>query len=425
VYYSRSPALLFAGPINNFRDPAGDLSIQLPLRAAVGNPNAAANTVYKQLKLIGIDLNNFGLGSLPDISPEQIRQIATLLGVDPLTAGVQPIMMANDYQNPKSIQYGIGVERELSRALTVGADFSYVHTAYLQQNRDLNLPRPFIRTLATDPAQRAFYGLTAGLTGAAPCNLVATPNLPAGSCLRPIANLGQVQVRESTGRALFRALTLRMKFQDRWGQFNAFYVRSKNLSDGDNEREAGGVLYENAYDTSSEYGLSNLDVKHQFVANPVLFLPHGFDFSAAIRLRSGRPIDARMGSDVNQDGVNLDRPFLGPGVPFVRNSFRNRAQYNIDLRVQKRFNLTESQRLTLSVEVFNPFNIDNIELAGSAVTNFCASTSTANCGFLGPTNPNFLSLVDRNPTSARFGSLLLSNNSGSPFQVQAGARYTF
>lgn len=406
VYYSRTPALLFAGPINNFRDPAGDLSIQLPLRAAPGNPNAAANTVYKQLKLIGIDLNNFGLGSLPNISTEQIRQIATLLGVDPLTAGVQPIAMANDYQNPKSIQYGIGVERELNRALTVGADFSYVHTVYLQQNRDLNLPLPTVRSLAVDPAQRAFFGLTSG-------------------GVRPISNLGQVQQRESTGRALFRALTLRMKFQQRWGQFNAFYVRSKNLSDGDNEREAGGVLYENAFDTHSEYGLSNLDVKHSFVMNPVFFLPHGFDVSAAIRLRSGRPIDARMGSDVNQDTVNLDRPFLGPGVPFVRNGFRNRAQYNIDLRAQKKFNLGETPRLILSVEVFNPFNIDNIELAGSAVTNFCASTSTPNCGFLGPTNPNFLQLTDRNPASARFGSLLLNNNSGSPFQVQAGARFTF
>jgi carboxypeptidase family protein len=421
VYYSRTPALLFAGPINNFRDPAGDLSIQLPLTAAPGNPNAAQNTVYKQLKLIGIDLNNFSLGSLPIISTEQIRQIATLLGVDPLTAGVQPIAMANDYQNPKSVQYGIGVERELSRSVTVGADFSYVHTAYLQQNRDLNLPLPFVRSLALDPAQRPFFGLITG-PNAAPCNLVTTPP---NSCRRPILGPLQIQVRESTGKALFRALTLRMKFQQTWGQFNAFYVRSKNLSDGDNEREAGGVLWENSQDTHSEYGFSNLDVKHQFVMNPVFFLPHGFDFSAAIRLRSGRPIDARMGSDVNQDGINLDRPFHGPGVPFVRNAFRNKAQYNIDLRAQKRFNVGETRRIILSIEVFNPLNIDNIELAGSTVTNFCSSTSAANCGFLGPTNPNFLALRESNPTNARFGSLLLGNNSGSPFQVQAGARFTF
>ena len=161
--------------------------------------------------------------------------------------------------------------------------------------------------------------------------------------MRPIAIWGQVK-DSVRWQSLFRAITLRMKFPGALGDVNAFYVRSKNLSDGDNEREAGGVLYENAYDTSSEYGLSNLDVKHQFVMNPVIFLPYGFDFSAAIRMRSGRPIDARMGSDVNQDSVNLDRPFHGPQVPFVRNGFRNRAQYNIDVRVQKKFNLSESQR---------------------------------------------------------------------------------
>jgi outer membrane receptor protein involved in Fe transport len=32
VYYARTPMLLFADPINNFRDPAGNLTIQRPTR---------------------------------------------------------------------------------------------------------------------------------------------------------------------------------------------------------------------------------------------------------------------------------------------------------------------------------------------------------------------------------------------------------
>jgi Carboxypeptidase regulatory-like domain len=406
IYYSRTPALLFAAPINNFRDPAGDLSVTLPLTPAIGNPNASANTVYKQLKLIGVDLNNFTLDKLPIISVDQIRQLATLLGVDPLTAGLAPILMANDYQNPTSVQYGIGIEREINRSLTVGADFSYVHTTHLQQNRDINLPLPIIRPASTDPSQRPFFGLSSGTR-------------------RPIPTLNSVQIRESTGKSLFRALTLRMKFQRRWGQLNAFYVRSKDLSSVDNEREAGGVLFENAFDTSSEYFLSNLDIKHQFVANPVFFLPFGIDVASAIRLRSGRPFDARMGSDVNQDATNLDRPYAAPGIPFERNAFRNRAVYNVDLRVQKRIQLGENRRLLFSAEFFNVFNIANIELAGSQVGNYCASTSDLTCGFTGPTNPNFLQLYDNNPTSTRRGSLLLNNNPGPPFQVQLGARFQF
>ena len=51
--------------MNNFRVPAGDLSPQLPFAVPAGNPN---NTVYKQLALIGIDLNSVRAGEPADRS---------------------------------------------------------------------------------------------------------------------------------------------------------------------------------------------------------------------------------------------------------------------------------------------------------------------------------------------------------------------
>ena len=73
IYYARTPALLYASPMNNFRVPAGDLSLQLPFAVPAGNPN---NTVYKQLKLIGIDLNTYSLGALPHAHLRSGRAIA-------------------------------------------------------------------------------------------------------------------------------------------------------------------------------------------------------------------------------------------------------------------------------------------------------------------------------------------------------------
>ena len=405
IYYARTPMLLFAGPINNFRDPAGDLTISLPFTVPASNPN---NTIYEQFLLIGINLNNFSLDNLPIVTPDQINQIAQRLGlsVNPFF-GAGPTLVSKDYNNPKSYQAGLGVEREINRSLTVGADFAYVKGVHLQRNRDLNVPLPRIRP--DDPAQRPFFGLRSG-----------TP--------RPQPALGQVQVRESTGKSLYRALTLRTKFQRSWGQFNAFYTLSRNLSDDDNERDAGGVLFDNPFDLSSEYGLSNLDRKHMFTASPVIFLPGAIDISSAIRFRSGRPIDTSSGlGDANEDrSSGPDRPFLGPGVPFERNSFRNRALTDWDLRVQKRFDLPgETARLLISVEIFNVLNLDNIEYSGSQVTNFCSGTIGRDCGFAGPTNPNFLQLRDRSPSSSRFGSLLLNNIGGSPFQMQFGGRFQF
>ncbi len=81
--------------------------------------------------------------------------------------------------------------------------------------------------------------------------------------------------------------------------------------------------------------------------------------------------------------------------------------------------------MLFTFEAFNLFNWDNIELSGTPVTNYCAGTPASDCGFGAPTNPNFLSLTDQNPTSTRPGQLLLNNNPGAPRQIQLGVRFQF
>src|SRR5438132_3558643 len=72
VFYANTPLLTAAGPYNNFRDPGGDLSITLPYQVPAGNPN---NTVYKQFKAIGIDLNTITLDKIPILTPAQLQSI--------------------------------------------------------------------------------------------------------------------------------------------------------------------------------------------------------------------------------------------------------------------------------------------------------------------------------------------------------------
>ena len=402
IYNARTPMLLFAAPLNNFREIPGDLSVQLPFPVPAGNPN---NTVYKQFKLIGIDLNAYNLGNLPQLSVDQIQAIAKALGIsfDPFF-GSQPIFMAPNYKNPRSYQAGGSLEREVLSGLVIGADFTYVNTVHLERNRELNIPYPTIRP--SDPAQRPFFGLRSGN-------------------VRPLSSLGSVQMRESSARALYRGITLRSQLRKPWGQLYAAYTYSKTFSDDDNERDAGGVQYENGFNLKPEYGPSRLDRRHQFVASPVFFLPLGVDISSAVRLLSGRPIDASMGFDANEDLGGPDRPYAAPGVPFVRNGFRNKPYRGIDMRLQKRVNLSEQAKLILSVEAFNIFGFKNIELAGSTVTNYCSSPVPLNCGFSSPTNINFLQLRDQNPSSPRYGSYLLNNNPGEPRQIQLGVRLQF
>ncbi len=146
---------------------------------------------------------------------------------------------------------------------------------------------------------------------------------------------------------------------------NAYYTFSRLLSDDDNERQ-DGVGYADPYDLRSEYYLSRLHRESQFMANPIFFLPHGFEVSSAIRLRSGAPFNPTVGADLNGDTVNNERPLLVPGVTYERNFFMNRGIFEADARVQKGFKFDENRRLIFSAEFFNIFNRPNLLVGTTA-----------------------------------------------------------
>jgi outer membrane receptor for ferrienterochelin and colicin len=429
IYYARTPLLGLAGPFNNFRNPAGDLSVTLGSPAfnatgfnqatfetqnpqylsIVGGTGLAPNTVFRQFAILGINLNSSSLASLPTLTPAQLQTIGDRLRAattNPAASlGIYQNAnftgITNDFRNPRSLQFGGGVEREIMNGVTIGLDYSQINTVFLQRNRDINLPS----VSSIDP-----------VTGR---SIINRAN-------RPITALGTIQLRDSSARSLYKSLTFRINTVRKWGRINAFYTLSKSTSDDDNERDAGGVLYDNPYDLRSEYGLSNLDRRHQFVANPSFNLPFGFELSSAIRIRSGRPFESRVGSDLNGDGNNNDRPFISPGVELRRNNFFNRPLVDVDLRAQKSFKLGETRKLSFSAEFFNILNRSNLQFSGTATTNYCA-VSNARCGLDGITNLNFKQYIQQTTTATNFGKLNLAGlNPGSQvFQMQLGARFFF
>jgi hypothetical protein len=321
------------------------------------------------------------------------------LEVDPYF-GAQPFVIDPDFKNPRAYQWGAGLERALPGHVTVGVDYQDIRTVNLERNIDLNLPSPIVRDISFDPAQRPFFGLRSGE-------------------LRPIRSLGQVTVRESTARSHYRALTLRTAIRRPWGELSAFYVLSKSLSDDDNEADAGGMVAENAYDLAAEYSVARLDRRHQFSGVWIWRVPFAVEAAAAFQVRSGVPLDARVGIDVNEDRSNgIDRPYRAPGVPFERNAFRNRSTSTVDLHLRKHLDLAGNRRLSFTVAVFNLFDADGLQYAGPEVTTYCA-TPEPTCGFGGPTHPNFLQIRDQQ------GNYLLNNTPGEPRQVQLGVRFSF
>jgi hypothetical protein len=112
-------------------------------------------------------------------------------------------------------------------------------------------------------------------------------------------------------------------------------------------------------------------------------------------------------------------------VPFERNLFRNRPTSGVNLRVLKNMAVSGNRSLSLFIDLFNVFNVDGIQYAGPEVTKYCSDPLPLTCGFEVPSNPNFLQVIDQNPTSSRFGEYLLSNTPGEPRQIQLGVRVSF
>ena len=447
IFYARTPLLLFAAPLNNFRTPAGDLSVQLPLSLPTGffcTPLAAGDTcnnVYWQMRRIGIDLNTVSLNSLPTLTPQDIQNIATALGltVDP-NRGAAPITWANNYEAPRSWQWGVGIEREISNGWSLGLDYVYINTVHLQRNRDYNLPTPLICVgtplptgcLSADLSLRPCFGV-AGTTA---CGSSASRRA------RPIPTLDSVQVRESNARAFYQATTLRTNFRRGRYQLQAYYTLGYNYSSDDNERSAGGQDAVNAFALNEEYGHNRLDVRHNLVLNGIVRLPAGFQVSGLGRWRSSRPIDPTVSGDTNGDNFFNDRAFQLAGVPFPRNSFRDRAVYNTDIRIAwdaftllgKAFTLREGMRLQITADFFNIFNYDNVVYTSGASSgsnrNYGAGVSSStglpvapNASFqrlrvstacLSPTNPN----GNKNCYDT-------ANSPGLPFLMQLGVRFEF
>jgi hypothetical protein len=198
-------------------------------------------------------------------------------------------------------------------------------------------------------------------------------------------------------------------------------------SDDDNERSAGGFTYDNPANLKLEYGYANLDVRSSFTAYAVGRLPWGLILSGNFSAATGQPIDPIANADINGDGSTSDRAFRAVGVPFGRNSFRNRGWKTANLRVIKEFKLSEKYRLQLSAEMFNLFNWDNVIIGPAGINN----ANTIYGAGINPDGTTAAARVDANgPTFMRVklpSGLYDGNNSqvGLPFQFQTGVRFFF
>lgn len=260
--------------------------------------------------------------------------------VFPGTLAVQPNSLTTkpnitridpDITTSYSEQLSIQLERELPGETLLSVGYLHLRALHLIVSRNVNVPR---------------FPASAGV-----------PNLG-----RPDPNWGNISRFESSGVSRYSALVAAVnKRAGRWASVRASYTFSKAIDN------AGNFFFstpQNNFDLRDEMGLSDNDQRHRLVLSGTFEAPRGDGINRALRdfqvsyiftYASRLPFNILLGSDRNFDTNNNDRP-VGVG----RNAGRGFDFASFDLRVARRFQVTERVGLQVIAEGFNLFNRANL-----------------------------------------------------------------
>ncbi|HEY6332741.1 MAG TPA: hypothetical protein VI756_25685, partial [Blastocatellia bacterium] len=108
-----------------------------------------------------------------------------------------------------------------------------------------------------------------------------------------------------------------------------------------------------------DYGPSGEDVRHRGVIAGIVHLPFHFEISTLSQFESARPFTLTTPFDVNHDGVIGNDRAVVNGVQTSLDEFRGTPYYQVDMRVTRKFAVSERVAVLAFAEFFNLFNRTN------------------------------------------------------------------
>jgi len=232
-----------------------------------------------------------------------------------------------------SEQVNVQVERELPGDALISVGYLHLHGLHIIASRNVNVP--------TAPA-------SAGI-----------PNLG-----RPDPNWGNIGRFEGAGVSFYDGMVVSFnKRAAHWANLRVSYTLSKTTDD------AGNFFFstpQNNFDLRGDKGLSDNDQRHRLVISGSFQTPQsakeglpkalrGFQLSYIFTYASRLPFNILLGSDRNFDTNNNDRP-----VGVRRNSGRGFDFASLDMRLNRRFRISERHSLDVLAEGFNLLNRANL-----------------------------------------------------------------
>jgi outer membrane receptor protein involved in Fe transport len=242
---------------------------------------------------------------------------------DPLASGssaspVRSIVTLDPgIQIPFTLQYGLGLERVVSKGTTLAVNYLASRGVDQFRSRDVNAPP-------------------------APLYLA-----------RPNPAFGQIRQIESTGRQTAHSLQLLAR-----GRLAPHLKGSLQYTVATAHNDTNGInaLPANNYDLASEWGRANFDQRHHLETLVQLKAGDWADFGLSVSLSSGRPYSLQTGRDDYHTGQTNARP---SGV--ARNTLRGPGTALVDLRWSHEFGIgsrkgEDAPAWSIGVDAFNVLN---------------------------------------------------------------------
>jgi hypothetical protein len=282
---------------------------------------------------------------------------------------------APNFITPRVQQASLTLEREVADHTTVAISYLYVHGEHLIRALDVNLPQPVaVNYPLFDSTGTTFENGFYSIDSFATWQFTQSLTCPFPPCInplgRPIAQLGSIDEFQSAASSMYNGATISINRRVSHGSYlRLSYTYARAIDDGQDALVAGEpATVQNSYEPNAERGPSVTDQRNRVVAafsiEPRLFhrehefLGHIFNdwkISSIVTAGSGRPVNATVDGDPNQDG-NYDNDRL-PG--YSRNAFTGPDYASTDLRLVRKIHVGHGYRLEFTADSFNLFNRDN------------------------------------------------------------------
>jgi hypothetical protein len=299
------------------------------------------------------------------------------------TAGQVPISVDPSFKVPYTLNYHVGVQRQISSDMVLTLDYYHKNIEHITTVRATNLafearmpdtPGELIpgagskRIESFGPWGSGTYdGFTIGFQKRMSHRFTIQGSYTYAHAIDNVLNstlASEIQTGEGVNFLAISGLSdsfvgiVPTVTDVNTGQSNS---NGSFINSFGNPVPKAGTFYNGA---NIDKGPSDLALNHTFLVHTIVQLPWNIETSGIFRAQSGFHYSvspANGGPDFDGDGLfnGAGLNFDGQGQLYARNSQTAPAFVNMDLRISKRFKIGERVRAQVLFEMFNLFNGDN------------------------------------------------------------------